>query len=298
MLVVTGEDGARSVRILNLGLLKLTSGHEQLGLTPLAVATAEGVTVGTPRYMAPEQARGSAVDARADLYAVGALLYRLLAGRDPFAHHASVGPVLAALLHEAPPAPRTFAPELDPAIEREVLRALAKRPDERHATADELAEALRRAVPVNPLGAQETTGAKPHASWTNTVGVADSELDSGRVRTTVQENRAMAEPPTAPVRVADATRPPMVTPATSPPPHGTDIPTRRVNEPPTPGLDGAAAPAATRRTSGARSVGVFVGSWLGVMLVTVLVLMATRSCSRADVSSRGGAPHGERVSTR
>jgi len=298
VLVVTGEDGTRSVRILDLGLLKLAGGHEQLGLTPLAVATAEGVAIGTPRYMAPEQARGAAIDARADLYAAGALLYRLLTGRDPFAHHASVGQVLAALPREEPPPPRTFAPELDPAIEREVLRALAKRPEARHATADELAEALRRAVAASLLGAEETANAR--ASWTSTVTLSDPEQDSRRVTTSSQKTRVTTEPfspRVASARVTVERTRPTVTPEAKPSPRATDAPTERATEPQAPRLDGAPSPPAASPRA-LRGVHVFVGSWLGVTLLTVLALLATRSCSRADATSRGGAPDGERISTR
>jgi serine/threonine-protein kinase len=299
VLVVTGEDGARSVRILDLGLVKLAGGHERLGLTPLAAATAAGMTLGTPRYMAPEQARGAAVDARADLYAVGALLYRLLAGRDPFAHHATVGQILAAQLSEEPPPLRAFAPDLDPAIEREVLRALAKRPDDRHATAGELGEALARALAVSHLGVEETADARARSSWTHTVSLADPEPESSRALTSTRVTKVTAEPVTrrlASERDHDEHTRPTVSPERAPSRRAIDVPTERATEPQAPRLD--VATPAPKDPSRARATAVFVASWLGVALVTVLSLVAARGCSGLEARTQGGSPRGERVSTR
>jgi serine/threonine-protein kinase len=104
----------------------------------------QGGVIGTPGYMAPEQARGEVVDHRADVYALGAVIYRCLTGRAPFSgpDHAAV---LYAMVHDAPIPPSLLAP-VTPAVERVVQIALAKRRGDRFATAVELAAALRAAI--------------------------------------------------------------------------------------------------------------------------------------------------------
>jgi serine/threonine-protein kinase len=105
--------------------------------------TAGGI-VGTPSYMAPEQARGNRVDGRADAYAVAAVAYRCLTGRHPF-----TGPdtpaLLYAVVHRMPARPSELAP-VDPDVDRWAAIALAKSPDDRFANGHELADALGQAI--------------------------------------------------------------------------------------------------------------------------------------------------------
>ena len=89
--------------------------------------------MGTPRYMAPEQIEGEAVDARGDLFAAGAILFEMLAGRPAFGGR-TVVEVLHATLHEQPPA-LTGSPVVA-AVDRVIRRALAKQPAERPASAE------------------------------------------------------------------------------------------------------------------------------------------------------------------
>ncbi len=107
--------------------------------------TRAGAMLGTPDYMSPEQAQGMAVDHRADLYALGVILYEMLTGRVPFqadTPHA----IVYALIHQPPLPPRQLRPDLSPAVEAVLLKALAKRPNERFQTGAEMAAALRRAA--------------------------------------------------------------------------------------------------------------------------------------------------------
>jgi tetratricopeptide (TPR) repeat protein len=103
-------------------------------------ATTEGEILGTPAYMPPEQAEGDAVDERADVYAIGAILYHVLAGRAPYTASASLA-VLEAV-RSGPPPP--LDPGLQPDLLAIVARAMARNPDARYPTARELSEDLRR----------------------------------------------------------------------------------------------------------------------------------------------------------
>src|SRR5262249_33062049 len=102
--------------------------------------TRSGMMVGTPRYMAPEQVTGEPLDPRTDLFAAGAILFEVLAGRGGFSGH-NVVEILHAAPHEQPPA-RTGSPGVA-AADRLIRRALSKRPAQRPASAEEMAEELR-----------------------------------------------------------------------------------------------------------------------------------------------------------
>ncbi|HEV3484622.1 MAG TPA: protein kinase, partial [Vicinamibacterales bacterium] len=114
--------------------------------------TRTGIVLGTPRYMSPEQASGEPVDARTDIFAAGAMLFEMLAGRPAFAGR-TVLEVLHATRYEQPPA-LTGSPAVA-AVDRIIRRAMAKRPHDRWPSADAMAEELR-AVPGLDSGV--TTG--------------------------------------------------------------------------------------------------------------------------------------------
>jgi non-specific serine/threonine protein kinase len=125
------------VKLLDFGLAR----PEPAGLAALnATVTGGGMVIGTPHYMAPEQALAETVDSRSDLFAAGAVLFEMLAGRRAFAG-ATVVDVLHATVHEQPPA-LTGSPAIA-AVDRVIRRALAKRPHDRFASAERMAEALR-----------------------------------------------------------------------------------------------------------------------------------------------------------
>jgi serine/threonine-protein kinase len=104
--------------------------------------TLTGVQLGTPLYMSPEQAAAhAAIDARSDIYSLGCVLYEMLAGEPPYT---GVTPQAILARHVAAPVPRVriVRPEVPPAIEAAIVRALAKAPAERFGTAEEFGGAL------------------------------------------------------------------------------------------------------------------------------------------------------------
>jgi serine/threonine protein kinase len=123
------------VKILDFGLSKF------MDASAGQMVTAIGVVMGTPAFMPPEQAQAQPVDARADVYGVGALLYVCLTGCLPFDETTPQATVVAVIKSEAP-RPRTLVPDLPEYAEEVIVRAMAKRPSARYPDMDALLEAL------------------------------------------------------------------------------------------------------------------------------------------------------------
>jgi len=132
------------VKVLDFGLAKMPgrSPANQATMAPDPQLTSPGTAVGTVAYMAPEQARGEAVDARSDLFSLGVVLYELSTGRPPFAG-ATTAVTFDAILNRQPPPLREFNPALPASLERIVTRLLAKEPAARFQTARDLLAELR-----------------------------------------------------------------------------------------------------------------------------------------------------------
>jgi beta-lactam-binding protein with PASTA domain/tRNA A-37 threonylcarbamoyl transferase component Bud32 len=103
--------------------------------------TEAGSILGTAQYLSPEQAQGQSVGLASDLYSIGVMLFEMLTGRLPFSGDSAVA-IAVKHLSEAPPSPRSLRPDLPPALEAVVLRALAKDPGQRFTSAEEFASAL------------------------------------------------------------------------------------------------------------------------------------------------------------
>ena len=123
--------------LTDFGIAKLLETEENSSLT------ATGVGVGTPEYMAPEQGMGKQVDGRADVYALGIVLYELITGHKPYSADTPLATLLKQV-HDPLPEPRTFVADLPDAIEKLLYKALAKNPDDRYQSMDDFVSALKK----------------------------------------------------------------------------------------------------------------------------------------------------------
>lgn len=112
--------------------------------------TASGAIIGTPAYMSPEQSMGKPVDYRCDIYSLGVVLYELVTGRVPFEAETPLAVLLKHINDPLPP-PRQIQPELPAAVERVILKATAKAPDDRFQSAQEMIDTLAEAVTAKPV---------------------------------------------------------------------------------------------------------------------------------------------------
>jgi len=146
MLTRTGQ-----VKVMDFGIAR-AMGDSGMTMTQTAAV------IGTAQYLSPEQAKGEQVDARSDLYSTGCLLYELLTVRPPFVGDS---PVAVAYQHvrEEPQPPSVFDPEVTPAMDAIVLKALTKDPDYRYQSADEMRADIEAALDGQPVGATAVMGA-------------------------------------------------------------------------------------------------------------------------------------------
>jgi eukaryotic-like serine/threonine-protein kinase len=133
---------SEEVKVMDFGIARVV-GSERM--------TREGSMIGTPEYMAPEQIRGQDVDPRTDIYALGILLYEMLTGRLPFMNQNQFE-LMRAHIEFPPPPPRKYAPHLPESMEAIMLQALAKKKEDRFASAYEFRDAIL-ASPDLPTGA-------------------------------------------------------------------------------------------------------------------------------------------------
>ena len=158
--VVLGDYGEAIV--LDWGLAKVKGERDPLAsMLPVSLTgdsrhegTIQGQVLGTPAYMPPEQAEGrlDLVNERSDVYGLGAILYEILAGEPPFSGHETTS-VLRQVVTEPPDSPRRKVPATPPALEAVCLKALAKKPAERYASAKDLAADVGRWMADEPVSA-------------------------------------------------------------------------------------------------------------------------------------------------
>ncbi|MFN2491705.1 MAG: tetratricopeptide repeat protein [Pyrinomonadaceae bacterium] len=139
-----------NVKVLDFGLAKqiqagVADSADPERQTLLNTQTREGVIVGTPMYLSPEQALGIEVDARSDLFSLGGLLYECIAGKPPFVGGSPVE-ICAKVIQYDPPPPSLINTDVSSELDRITLKSLAKKPESRYQTADELINDLRTAL--------------------------------------------------------------------------------------------------------------------------------------------------------
>jgi tRNA A-37 threonylcarbamoyl transferase component Bud32 len=143
--VLIGQEG--NVFLSDFGIAKVVEATLQL--------TSEGLSLGTPAYMAPEQVHGEGVDARSDIYALGVLLYQLVCGELPFVAETPFS--LAFMhIHVQPRPPRQLNPAIPEELERVILRAMAKDPEDRFQTSTDMVRALQAAIAGGSIPAAHT----------------------------------------------------------------------------------------------------------------------------------------------
>ena len=186
VMLVARDDDADFPKVLDFGIAKMDVSVASSGSTDApapggAVLTRMGMIMGTPEYMAPEQALGQDVDARADLYALGIILYEMLAGKPPF-HGEPLMVMRAQVMNDAPPLPEAITQAL-PGMSGVMARALAKEPTARFQTAQELRAALEDlsvpfAAPSAPDLDRPTMNASPQAIARSAAGGPGEAVDA------------------------------------------------------------------------------------------------------------------------
>ncbi|MCC6624177.1 MAG: serine/threonine protein kinase [Deltaproteobacteria bacterium] len=168
--VMLSHDGM--VKVLDFGIARLAVGSPLAAVEDASTGagtfvrgalTAEGSLIGTPGYMAPEQSTGGAVDARADVFALGATMYEMLVGLRAFDGHTPIDVLIASARDPFVPI-ASVRPDVPPALAAIVERCLAKQPADRYPDGDALASALRAlatTAPAGPALAMDTLGGAP-----------------------------------------------------------------------------------------------------------------------------------------
>jgi serine/threonine-protein kinase len=166
-----------TAKVLDFGLSRFVGGGD-------SELTKTGVVMGTPSYMAPEQARGERVDHRADVYGVGALLFAMMTGRPPFKTETPQATVLA-VMNEDAPRPTSLNPNIPPSLEFVIQHAMAKDPDQRYQDMKSLRDAiaeLEDAPRANLSSSDSISSAKTQVIGSRTLVNRDRELHGVRLR--------------------------------------------------------------------------------------------------------------------
>ena len=172
------------VKVADFGLARVRS--QSVGLTEI------GVALGTPTYMSPEQIQGQSVDARSDLYSLGATVFEMLSGRPPFEGETALA---LALQHvqNTPPDLQALRPDVDPELIQTVMRLLAKNPEERFASAADLIRTIKKMaerlalsvsldhpIPLSGIFVDHAPLIGPHTTRLQTLALAETIKNSRR----------------------------------------------------------------------------------------------------------------------
>jgi hypothetical protein len=256
--LITRRSGEFFVKVLDLGIAKVMQEFRDPNAPPTTRAS-QG-TPGTPEYMSPEQVIGEPVTSQSDLYSLGVVMYRMLTGRLPFYSERSPYETMEQHCKHTPVSPRERAPEADipESISREVMRALAKRPEDRHATAQELGDTLRAIAEADARRAliagsgddddartQQYQFQAPHRSFARTFSYAAASFAGLTLSTslfmllTLIQVQAQEPPDHRPTAVAVRPPPADLQPAPKPPVEDTATPetTKLARAPAAPRVD-------------------------------------------------------------
>jgi len=183
------------VKVLDFGIAKLAG---EVGPTPT------GSALGTPSYMAPDQMRGEAVDARADVWSLGVVLYEMLAGRRPFVGGAGAA-VVHAVLHEDPGSLAHLRPDVPAELDRIISRMLAKDPGQRHADAAEALADLRSVSGLPSMGSLSPSVPRRPRRWLAWAALGVVALTAGVAVGLLAWRRDDAAPALQPGQIAQLT---------------------------------------------------------------------------------------------
>ena len=170
LFMIIAADGAPCIKVLDFGISKITTP----GSSGDYAMTKTQAVMGSPLYMSPEQMTSSRdVDGRADIWAVGTILYELMAGRPPFLGE-TMPQLCGMILQEAPPLPRLFRPDMPEGLQAVLLRCLEKDRNRRFGNVGELAAALA------PFGGRNAARSAERSSKVlSTAGISSSQLELG-----------------------------------------------------------------------------------------------------------------------
>ena len=290
-----GTSGVANVRILDMGLVRSLFEDEDESRTEV---TRDGTVVGTPDYMSPEQAKNSStVDTRADLYSLGCTLYMLVVGRPPFPDGTPIDKLLRHQL-DAPPELRKKVPGVPSGLSALVAKLLAKKPNDRYQSAQELATALEPYTAESPPEAPRRKSARsrkpvPDGSTVVTTTVAPPALRRVAARAVGDEATPSAAMPRPAVAVggpkslpSESSSPSM--PATDTPSGSSRTPKSRRTKP----------RAKKHRNAGIPTWAIAAGSAFVVLavglIVGALVAKSSNDPNRSTAKTAtgpGGSPH-------
>lgn len=180
--ITRDHEGEEVLKIVDFGIAKIVDGPVELGEKH---KTKAGLVFGTPAYMSPEQAAGVEADERTDIYSVGIILYKMLAGRLPFDHEDPVALVRMQVSQDPPQLPPNVPPVLAAAVER----MLAKSRDDRFQTAAEAVDTLEQILPMLESGVIDRVDLTPPRATTIAPVLADMQT---RLQKVAHSRRAAA----------------------------------------------------------------------------------------------------------
>lgn len=161
-LMVTPEGQAK---ILDFGIAKVRETERRANHLEAPADTGTGMVVGTAGYMSPEQVLGQTLDSRSDLFSLGVVLYEMATGVEPFTGD-TPGAISDQILHRTPPAPSTLNEKVSPGLDRVIVKALEKTPEQRYQHASELSSDLADlGLRKRPIGSVDVSRSWRHRRW-------------------------------------------------------------------------------------------------------------------------------------